>query len=488
MLLEAQVLRAGEFGPALEDLARIQQGPCLAGPSTVEEGVLQGGEIFPCHVQVAVDDVGLGEPPVAAGALLEVRNGFLRLEGEPLGGVHHPELPVNLTRAHRTGESADELRKQSVGTVLEIVELVVFHPAGLREGQVQAGDGGGIVGILPVGLHHDAVPHVHPDHEVVAHPFFLVPVGGPDDQPGAEGGDPEEQAHAREQLPLGGALFHRQIGKGGYQHGADGRYPQHAGEEIVETVIMDTGRKPGEGIGDQVVRDQRAEDCQRHENDGGGPGPEPFPDEYVDEDDQDGYEGDRAASQVKDGNQEGFHDAAGQIPGDAGAKGGGAQRQGKGDGPAHQGAFVAVERSEGGDGDKGQGVDCQCPAAANSPGKHLNTAQEHGQDGRSGGRIVAELREEPSKPVGESAGNGGYGSEVVPGAFEKLVLLLEMQVVGIFQGEETVQDDAGKQRQGGACQPVESGHRINLCMNLQIYPFWSIIQRNGRGWGWSNFG
>ena len=336
---------------------------------------------------------------------------------------------------------------------------MVFHPAGLSEGQVQAGDGGGIVGILPVGLHHDAVPHVHPDHEVVAHPFFLIPVGGPDDQPGAEGGDPEEQAHAREQLPFGGALFHRQVGESDRQDGADGRDPQHAGEEIVETVIVDTRRQPCERIGDQVVRDQRAEDCQRHENDGSEPGAEPFPDECVDEGDQDEYEGDRAASQVKDGNQEGFHDAAGQIPGDAGAKGGCAQRQGKGDGPAHQGAFVAVERSEGGDGDKGQGVDCQCPAAANSPGKHLNTAQEHGQDGRSGRRVVAELREEPSDPVCESAGNGGYGSEVVPGAFEKLVLLLEMQVVGIFQGEETVQDDAGKQRQGGACQPVGSGHR-----------------------------
>ncbi len=88
---------------------------------------------------------------------------------------------------------------------------------------------------------------------------------------------------------------------------------------------MDTGRKPGEGIGDQMVRSQRAEDCQRQEKDGGRPGPEPFPDECIDEDDQDEYEGDRAASQIQDGNQEGLHDAAGQIPGDADAEGCGAQ-------------------------------------------------------------------------------------------------------------------------------------------------------------------
>jgi hypothetical protein len=54
----------------------------------------------------------------------------------------------------------------------------------------------------------------------------------------------------------------------------------------MESVVVDARCQPGERVGDQVVRDERAEDRQHHEYDRSGPCPEFLPDERIDDGDE----------------------------------------------------------------------------------------------------------------------------------------------------------------------------------------------------------
>ena len=95
---------------------------------------------------------------------------------------------------------------------------------------------------------------------------------------------------------------------------------------------------------------------------------------------------------------------------------------------------------------------------AKCPCEQLNGTDQHRQDSRSGQCIVTELRQKTARPVRQSSGDGGDASEVSPGGFEQLVLLLEMQVIRVSEGEEAVNGDAGQYRQGRTEELLRSGH------------------------------
>ena len=96
-------------------------------------------------------------------------------------------------------------------------------------------------------------------------------------------------------------------------------------------------------------------------------------------------------------------------------------------------------------------------AVAQQTSMKVNDEERH-QEGSNGG-VVAELRQEASEPVGQAARDGGDAPEVREGGFEELVLLLEMQVVGVSEGEETVDGDAGQNRQRQADICLRFGHQ-----------------------------
>ena len=70
------------------------------------------------------------------------------------------------------------------------------------------------------------------------------------------------------------------------------------------------------------------------------------------------------------------------------------------------------------------------------------TAEQYGHNDRARRSVVAELRQEPSGPVGKSAGDTDDAPEVLPGEFKELTLLLEMEVIRVFESEKAIDGDA----------------------------------------------
>ena len=458
MFLEAEI--AGAFEVRLDEgVSGVELRERFVRPAAVEDGVVQRFQVFARDLPVPVDDVCLGEALVAAGAFLEVGDGLLRLEGEALGTVHHAEMPEDLSGGDGAGEVGDEPRNQSFGTVLPVAELEVAHPSGLGQGEVEARNGRGVLGIAHVRAHHDPVPHFHPRHELVTHGLLPGPVRRPENEARSQGREDDEKDGSGRPLPPGGTLPDLEGAYAGDQDGAEGGSPEHAGENVVEAVIVDSVAEAPEGIGEDPRCQDGAEDGQDDKDQGGRQSLDAAPGELPDQADQNEHDGQAAAGEIDKRNQDGFENPARLVGADERAQSGAGKRQDKGDCTARERAFVAKERQQYDGGQETQGIGYESAPSADRPGKQLYRDDEERHQERSDGGVVAELRQEAAGPVGQAARDGGDAPEVRPGGFEELVLFLEMQVVRVFEGEEAEDGDAGQNRQRHAGICLRFGHR-----------------------------
>ncbi len=179
-------------------------------------------------------------------------------------------MPEDLSGRDRVGIVALIGGEQSVRTVLEVGELVVCQAPGLGKGQVQAGDGLGIVGIAAVGLLLDAVPHLHADHEIVTHPLFLGGIG--DAQRQQDTGScqhPEQRYRKNRSLQRFANL---QAGNQDHQCRSCGSRIEHAGQDVMETVVVNALHQAVERIREDAPGSQETERGDGQHPDGEEPG------------------------------------------------------------------------------------------------------------------------------------------------------------------------------------------------------------------------
>ena len=177
-----------------------QQRERLIGPVTVEEGLLQGGEILTRHLVLAVDEVGLCQPLVAAAAFLEVEDRLLRLKHRALGDVDHAQLVEGLCGGQGTGGVFLDVGQQTRDAVLVVVEQLIQQHAVHRQGEILHRHTDLVVGLLPVGGLQDAVPLLVTRHEVILHHLLRSEIGVLPDKRAHDDGNKSKRASSHDKV------------------------------------------------------------------------------------------------------------------------------------------------------------------------------------------------------------------------------------------------------------------------------------------------